>query len=224
VRTLVKAAAIIVGLGLSVGCQSKSSPPPPPPVPSTHEEPAPAVGERPSEPLPPLGDASLYELDATLVDEAGTPRRFDDFRGRPVVISMFYSSCQTACPVLIEELKELVARIPAERRDEVRVLLISFDPERDTPAKLRELFAVHRLSAPTWRLATAQDDTTRELAAVLGVRYRKLDSGEFFHTSVTTVLDANGVARARMEGLRRSPDPLLDALAAMPGPEQPPTP
>ncbi len=69
-----------------------------------------------------------------------------------------------------------------------------------------------RQLGPGWLLTAADDGAARELAAALGIKYRALDSGEFSHTSVLTVLDDTGRPRARVEGLGRGHDAVLAAL------------
>jgi protein SCO1/2 len=51
-------------------------------------------------------------------------------------------------------------------------------------------------------LARAEESDVRELAAVLGIRYRQLPSGVFSHSAVITLLDADGIVRARTENLQ----------------------
>lgn len=166
-----------------------------------------------SEPLPPMATTSLYEVDKQLTDEDGQLRGFDEFRGHLVLVAMYYATCTTACPMLIKDLQDLMAALTAEQQTAVRVLLISFDPTRDTPAKRTELRSRHKLDPASWRVAAALPDDVRELAAILGLRYRSLDSGEFFHTSLITLLDDQGVPLARVEGLGRDRAPIVNAIS-----------
>jgi protein SCO1/2 len=136
---------------------------------------------------------SIYELDIALHDAAGDTVRLDVDRGHTTLVSMFYGSCAAACPALIDEVGRILDAAP-----DTRVLLVSFDPARDTPARLRDLAREHHLDA-RWTLAAAADP--RPLAAVLGIKYRALANGEFFHSSVLTALDPDGRPLARMDGL-----------------------
>jgi protein SCO1/2 len=95
------------------------------------------------------------------------------------------------------------------------VLLVSFDPERDTPQRLAELAALHGVDQNRWSLARASDEQVRELAAVLGLKYRRLDNGEFNHSSVISVLDADGTIQARVEGLEQPLEVLARALTQL---------
>jgi protein SCO1/2 len=137
---------------------------------------------------------SIYDLDITL--EADGPIELDVDRGRRTLVSMFYGSCAAACPALIDE----IARVMRDAPSDTRVLLVSFDAARDTPARLRELARAHHLD-DRWTLAAAAEPDARELAAVLNIRYRALANGDFNHTSAVVLVDADGRPLARMDGL-----------------------
>lgn len=162
----------------------------------------------------PLAKVSLYDLRLDLTDQDGAKRQLGSFAGRPLIISMFYGTCPYACPTLIRAINRGLAKADPATRAETRVLLVSFDPERDTPAALKEIASLHHLDETRWRLARASDDDVRQLAAVLGIRYRKLADGAFNHSSVITVLDARGMPRFRQDGLGDPPDRLAAALRA----------
>ncbi len=159
----------------------------------------------------PLGDGSIYDLELSVRGADGAVVPLASLAGAPVVITMFYATCPAACPRLIDDLKGIERDLDPAVRAKLRFVLVSFDPARDTPAKLRELATERELGAG-WVLTAAEDDAARELAAALGIKYRALDSGEFFHTSVLTVLDDTGRPRARVEGLGRGHDAVLAAL------------
>lgn len=158
---------------------------------------------------------SLYQVPMTLTDQRGRGVGLDVYRGHPVIVSMFYASCPMACPLLIEDLKRIEGALDPQSRADLRVLLVSFDPERDTPAVMAETAAKHGVDGARWSLCQAPADQVRTLAAVLGVTYRRLPDGGFNHTSVMTLLDREGVAKARIDGLRQPADPFVAALAKL---------
>ncbi|HEY5937255.1 MAG TPA: SCO family protein [Kofleriaceae bacterium] len=148
-----------------------------------------------SEPEP-----SIYDLPIELRDANGHVIGLDVARGKPVLVTMFYASCPVACPVLLQEVKQVVAELPAELEDDVGIVMVSFDPDRDTPAKLRELVAARGLD-DRYTVAAASVSDARALAATLGVTYRKLDNGEFFHGATIVALDREGHPVARTDQL-----------------------
>ena len=194
------------------GCDKERSPPAPAPTSvgsAAPEVPAPLMGgEAPA----PITGASIYDLDLALRNQDGDEVGLDAYRGHPVLIAMFYAGCPAACPRLIDDVLAVEKALSPELRTRLRVLLVSFDAARDTPVALRKVMSDRNLDQARWMLSAVPDDGARELAAVLGVKYRHLDDGEFFHTSVITALDGVGRPLARVEGLGQPPDVLVAAL------------
>lgn len=159
--------------------------------------------------------ASIYPLDVALRDQDGAAIGADVFRGHPVVVTMFYGSCPTACPLLVSHVKQVEASLPPEVRADTRVLLVSFDPDRDTPEVLRGLADAHHVDAARWRFAAASTDDARVLANALGINYAKREGGVFTHDSVITVLDRAGRIVTRSDDPRAPLAPLADAVTGV---------
>jgi protein SCO1/2 len=207
--------ASVLCLGL-LGCAHPDSPTGAAPTAAARAPSAavvPSQQEVPALPTTEVAAASIYDLHVPLFDETGTVRPLDTFRGHPVLITMFYGSCPVACPILTSDLKRLEKQIPEALRSDVRILMVSFDPERDTPAALAQLKQERGLN-DHWTLASTSEDTARELAGVLDIKYRKVDGGAFFHTSVIVLLDRQGRPQARIEGAGKDTSAILSALAA----------
>ena len=142
-------------------------------------------------------DTSIYQLASKITDQGGHEQSLDTYQGHPVIISMFYGSCPHVCPMLISAIQMTEKELTPENRANLRVLLVSIDPEKDTPEALQEVADQHRVDAARWKLTRASDKDVRKIAAVLGIKYRKLPDGEFNHSTVLTLLDEDGVIRAR---------------------------
>ncbi len=158
---------------------------------------------------------SVYQLDARLTDQDGKAVRLAHFRGQPVILSMFYGTCAYACPLLISRIKRLEAALAPEARAQVRVVLVTLDPEHDTPASLKKLAHAYGLDETRWRLLHTEEDHVRELAAVVGIKYRPLREGGMNHSSVLTLLDREGVMDLRVEGPEASTDGLVARLVEL---------
>jgi protein SCO1/2 len=155
-------------------------------------------------------DGSLYDLGTHLETAAGARVTLDRFRGKPLLIAMFYASCREVCPLTIAKLEGIAAKLSPD----VAVLMVSFDPERDDPPALARLAAEHHLDG-RFTLARTSNDEVRELSAALGVKYRRTADGDFNHSTVITLLDRRGVVAARIEGLAASDAVIVDAAARL---------
>jgi len=142
---------------------------------------------------------SIYNLPVSLVDQDGRASAFADRRGTAQLVSMFYTSCQYVCPLIIETMKRTQQALPPEQRQRVRVLLVSFDPERDTQQRLQEVYQERKLDKATWTLARTEANDVRQLAAILDIQYRALANREINHSSALVLLDAEGRIVARTD-------------------------
>jgi len=182
--------------------------------PGTPEDPyADQVAAALAEPLP---ADSLYTLELPLVDQHGRPSGLGVGRGHPTLVSMFYASCPTACPMLVGEVQALEDRLTAAERADLRVVLVSLDPDRDTPAVLAEAAERYGVDGARWSLHRTEDEHVRTLSAVLDIQYRDLPDGEMNHSTILTLVDRQGRKVARRDGLGGTVDPLVDALRGLP--------
>ena len=155
----------------------------------------------------PLPRDSVYQLPVQLTDHAGTTRPWSALRGQPRLVGMFYTSCQYICPLIVDSGKAVSRQLTDAERARLGIVLISMDPVRDTPAALAKVVRQRKLDTARWTLASPPADDVREVAGVLGIRYRVLADGEFNHTSALVLLDAHGRILARTEQIGTRPDP-----------------
>ena len=138
----------------AVPAHAAPSPPSPPTVPTASIAPA----------ALPLPADSIYQLPVLLTDQTGRSFRLDERRGQPMLISMFFTSCQFVCPMLTDALRDTAAKLQAGEREQLKILMVSFDPAHDSVAVLKRTADQHRLDSPQWTLARAEDKSVRKLA------------------------------------------------------------
>lgn len=164
-----------------------------------------------AQPAKALPSDSIYQLSLPLTDSRGQTRDWRSLRGKPQLISMFYSHCQFVCPLIIETGKSIERQLTPEQQKHLGVTLISMDPARDTPAALNKIAVQRKLDPARWMLASPKASDVRTVAGVLGIRYRQLADGEFNHSSVVILVDRNGRELARSEKIGSKPDPAFIA-------------
>jgi len=155
----------------------------------------------------PLPSDSVYQLPLPLTDQDGRTADWRQRRGKPQLVSMFYTSCQYICPLIVDSGKAIERQLTPTQQKRVGIVLISMDPARDNPAALRSVVDKRKLDTQRWTLAAPPVADVRAAAGVLGVRYRQLADGEFNHTSALVLLDADGRVLARTEKMGSRPDP-----------------
>lgn len=158
-------------------------------------------------------DKSLYLLESKWTSDVGREIRLGALRGRPQVVAMFFTHCEFACPILVSELKAIESKLPPEVLGRVDFLLVSIDSKRDAPAELAKFREKRQLTRERWTLLRGNDDDTRELAALLGVNYAEDARGQFAHSNLITLLNAEGEVAFQHTGLKQDPSLLLAAIA-----------
>lgn len=164
---------------------------------------------------------SVYQLQAPLRAADGRTVQWRGLRGKPRIVTMFYANCPYMCPLIIEAGKGIDKSLTPAERSRLGVVMVTMDPARDTPAALTALAARRKIDTGRWLLLQPRPQDLRALSGVLQVRYRALADGEFNHTSVWVLLDANGRELSRTEQMSPRPDPAFlaavrKALAAAP--------
>lgn len=199
---LLMVAAIVTSTVGTLAC-AESDPAPPGPVGETTHE------------LPPvdhsLSGESIFGLDLDLIDQEGHQLTLADLQGDVMLAAMVYTSCTSVCIMVTEQMKAIEHQLAGVDHD-VKYVLFSLDPGRDTPEAMRAFLREHALDSSRWRLMAASEDGVRDLAAVLGVRYRPEENGEIAHSAMIFVIDEEGVVRHRQVGVWKDPGDLVAAV------------
>lgn len=164
-----------------------------------------------AQPAKPLPSDSIYQLPLPLTTSQGQTRDWRSLRGKPQLISMFYTSCQFVCPLIIETGKAVERQLTPDQQKRLGITFISMDPARDTSVALKNMADKRKLDPARWTLASPKASDVRAAAGVLGIRYRQLADGEFNHTSVVILVDGEGRILARSEKIGSKPDPAFVA-------------
>ena len=154
--------------------------------------------------LEPLGTLPAFEL----IERRQTPLRLDDLRGKVWVADFMYTSCVEVCPLQSAEMARLQSAF-ADYAD-LRLVSISVDPERDTPAVLSAYAENFQADPARWLFATGEPDAIARLAQegfrLSAASYVSGDDGDdytFIHSNRFVLVDRRG----RIRGYYRSTDP-----------------
>ena len=148
-------------------------------------------------------DKSLYQTESNWATDQGKNVKLGELGGRPQVVLMFFANCQFACPIIVNDLKRIEAALTPELRTRVGFTLVSFDTKRDTPAALAAYRRTHALFAENWTLLRGEPDDVLELAALLGLKFKEDANGQFAHSNLITILNAQGEIVHQQIGLNQ---------------------
>jgi protein SCO1/2 len=161
----------------------------------------------------PVSSASLYQLGSQWTTDGNQKIRLRALQGRVQVLAMIFTRCPSACPTLVKEIKSLAARLPREAATSAHFVLVSIDPDFDTPEALARYREKMDLDVASWTLLRGEAEDVRELAAVLGVSYGKSDGMEIAHSKLITVLESGGQIVHQQTGVQPDPDRIVAAIA-----------
>ena len=131
---------------------------------------------------------SMYRVGGVWASSEGSEVSLSSFSGKPTVIALVYTHCKAICPAIVGTMK----RIELKFGKRVNFVLVTLDPERDSPKVLTEFAAVHELKSPPWSLLNGTVAQTRELSVALQLKQSPEADGEFVHTNAFIVLDSQG--------------------------------
>lgn len=150
--------------------------------------------------------------DYAFTDSQGRPVRLSDYRGKPLAVSMIYTSCYHVCPVITQHLHKVIAMAQkALGSDSFEVVTIGFDSPVDTPAAMRSFADRQGVALPEWRFLSADAATIEKLSQELGFIYFTSPRG-FDHLSQVTLIDPQGKIYRQVYGDRFDMPLLIEPL------------
>lgn len=158
---------------------------------------------------------SVFNITDNWTAADGKTFQLSKLGGKPTVVAMVYTSCQYVCPLTVQNIKRIERSLSAVQASNVNFALFSFDPERDTPAKLTEFAKLHGITSPAWTLAQGNASAVRKLAVTLGVKYKKVAGGDYEHDATISILDSNGVVKFQADAMNKNIDGATDALKTL---------
>ena len=161
--------------------------------------------------------------DLSLTNQEGKKFTFKDYRGKALAITFVYRECPLPefCIKMSRQFADMANQIASdpEAKDTIRLLSISFDPERDTPEKLKQYGLGYLGKEPAdnltvWNLAVGTDKEVRSVADFFGLKYETdaADKTQINHSLVTAVIAPDGKVTRLFSGGRWTPDDVLAEL------------
>jgi protein SCO1 len=155
-------------------------------------------GSTPDVGYAPQDRASVFTYPWVWTDERGERVTFSKWRGGPLVLTAIYTQCRTKCPRTIGKLREIHEAMRREGHA-AQFLLVTLDPDGDTPERLRQ-FKESEGFPDSWHLLAGSVPDTRELADMLGIHVINMDA-HLLHNSRILVLDSKGMPARTFGGL-----------------------
>lgn len=148
-----------------------------------------------------ITEASIFNLTSTWNTEEGEQIQLKDLKGKALVMVMIYTSCKAACPRLVADMRNIEAKIPDDKMNQLRFVFISIDPKTDSPERLKSFAIENYMDDAQWTFLQGTESSVREFANVLAVKYKQISPLDFSHSNIISVFNPAGELMHQQEGL-----------------------
>jgi len=183
-----------------------------------------APGQRPAKraPTPEFDNKKALEISQAVIGRSvgahalvlsdGRHVRLSDYRGKPLVISLVYTSCYHICPTTTQHLARVV-RIARDALgdDSFHVLTVGFDTRNDNPVAMGQFARRQKVGVTGWDFAGTSASIMAQLTKDLGFIYAPAPHG-FNHLIQATVIDAHGKVYRQVYGMSFDTPRLVEPL------------
>lgn len=151
--------------------------------------------------------------DLTFRDTEGKTMRLSDFRGKPLLISLIYTSCAHSCLITTARLGDAVeVAHDALDEDSFTALTIGFDQPTDSPGRMHAYARDHGVhGVEGWHFLSGSRETLRQLMDTVGFAYYP-SAGGFDHITQVTIVDAEGTIALQVYDPNFDTPQLVDPL------------
>jgi len=146
--------------------------------------------------------------DFTLTDQSGRKVSMSDQRGKLVLVTFLYTNCPDVCPLITQNLNQALQML-GPKRDGVRVLAVSVDPEGDTPESVHKYAKAHHL-LPEFHYLTGTRDELMQVWKDYDVAAVARDPELVDHTAYTMLVDGSGGGRVIYDASVKAKDVVHD--------------
>ncbi|KMQ71829.1 SCO family protein [Chryseobacterium koreense] len=155
---------------------------------------------------------SIFYLDSQWKNQDGKTIHLKDLKGKNLAIVMIFTSCKTSCPLLVADMKKVYNQLDKSKIKNTNLVLISIDPINDTPEVLKKFAQDRNIYGDPWTFLVSDDESIREFANVLAVKYKQISPIEFSHSNLITIFDRNGEMVDQQEGAGVNSDAIAKKL------------
>ncbi len=138
--------------------------------------------------------------DLEFTDSYGRPVKLEDYRGKPLLVSLIFTSCYHVCPALTKFLESAIdAARQALGTDTFKIVTIGFDTRNDSPERMREFARDQGIEDPDWVFLSSSAETMALLTENVGFIYFATPRG-FDHITQLTIVDRDGIIYRQVYG------------------------
>jgi protein SCO1/2 len=133
--------------------------------------------------------------DFVLVNQDNQSFPSTQLRGKVVVLNFIFTTCTDVCPIFTANLAQLQRTLNSRYSGDVFFVSITTDPEVDSPKVLKAYAQRHNADFKNWAFLTGSEAELKRVWKSFGIQVIKKARGLVQHSSLTTVIDQQGIRR-----------------------------
>jgi len=167
-------------------------------------------------------DQDITRTQNTLLNQDSVKVEFPKIiKDKITLLTMVYTHCPDICPMTTHNMHLVEQKLPDDLRDKVKFVVISFDPNRDTPSVLKKFAEIRDYSFDKWSLLSGDEQNTKEVMLKFGIKAIPADSsydadGELsynvIHTDRISLIDQEGKLRSNYKGSTANLEMILEDI------------
>ena len=148
----------------------------------------------------------------TFFNSDGSRKQLADYRGKPLIISLIYTSCHHICPTTTKHLDKVVGKARSALGDNsFNVITVGFDTANDTADAMRIFARQQSVKANNWDFLAGDKNTIATLSKALGFQFYASPNG-FDHLLQATLLNKDGIVYRQIYGMQFDTPHLVEPL------------
>lgn len=167
-------------------------------------------------------DQDLMRTQNTFFNQDSLQVKFPEIiKNKITLLAMVYTHCPDICPMTTHNMFLVQEKLPQDIEDKVKFVVITFDPNRDTPAVLKKFAEIRDYSFDKWSLLSGNEQNTKEVMLKFGIKAIPADSsydanGELsynvIHTDRISLIDQEGKLRSNYKGSTANLEMILEDI------------
>ncbi|PCJ81790.1 MAG: SCO family protein [Bacteroidetes bacterium] len=145
-----------------------------------------------------ISEESIFNLTSKWNTQNNKTIELKELKGDVLVMVMIYTTCKSACPRLVADIRNIHDKVNSSA---VKYVFVSIDPDTDTPERLKEYAIENKMDNDQWVFLQGTVEDVREFSNVLAVKYKQISPILFSHSNIISVFDEQGVLYYQQEGL-----------------------
>ncbi|MDH4121777.1 MAG: SCO family protein [Deltaproteobacteria bacterium] len=145
-------------------------------------------------------EGNIYDVPGIWTDQDGKQFTLAQFRGSPSAVVFFYTNCPDVCPVTVKELSNAMPKLSGPLKTRLQVIMISMDPEKDTPQAMKAYAKKLGLDPHQWHLLRGEELPIKKVAGLFYFLIKPMEDKihHFEHHKMVGVVDDTGLIKDRI--------------------------